>query len=261
MYRACTEGEYLRRWWGPRRLEVSECDIDLRVGGTWRIVHRAPDGTEFAFHGEFLELDPPYRRVWTFVYEGSPEHEAVETLVLEEAEGGTMVTSTTRHDSIEARDMAYRQRHGGGDRRLLRPARRVDGCAAGARAGLVTTTTTQENLDIYGSKDIPWSVPLEQLEAGLAERFWLATVRPDGRPHLAGVGTRWLDGTLYFVSGAATRKSRNLEGRAHCVMAAQLPELDLTIEGRALRVQDHVVVERLANCMPPPDGRPVPVVE
>lgn len=104
VYRACTEGEYLRRWWGPRRLEVSECDIDLRVGGTWRIVHRAPDGTEFAFHGEFLELDPPYRRVWTFVYEGSPEHEAVETLVLEEAEGGTMVTSTTRHDSIEARD-------------------------------------------------------------------------------------------------------------------------------------------------------------
>jgi hypothetical protein len=111
----------------------------------------------------------------------------------------------------------------------------------------VTTTTSQENLDIYGSQDIPWSVPLEQLEAGLAERFWLATVRPDGRPHLAGVGARWLDGTLYFVSGGATRKSRNLEGRAHCVMAAQLPELDLTIEGRALRVQDHVVVERLAN--------------
>ena len=105
VYRACTESEYLRRWWGPRRLEVSECEMDLRVDGSWRIVHRAPDGAEFAFHGEFLELEPPRRRVATFVYEGAPEHEAVETLVLEATEGGTMLTSTTRHSSVEARDM------------------------------------------------------------------------------------------------------------------------------------------------------------
>jgi len=105
VYRACTEGEYLRRWFGPRRLEITECDIDLRVGGTWRIVQRAPDGMEFAFHGEFLELGPPHRRVGTFVYEGAPEHEAVETLVLEAVEGGTMLTTTTRHSSLEARDM------------------------------------------------------------------------------------------------------------------------------------------------------------
>ncbi len=105
VYRAVTEGEFLRRWFGPRRLEVSECEVDLRVGGTWRIVHRAPDGMEFAFHGEFLELDPPRRRVGTFVYEGAPEHQAVETLVLEPVEDGTMVTSTNRHSSLEARDM------------------------------------------------------------------------------------------------------------------------------------------------------------
>jgi uncharacterized protein YndB with AHSA1/START domain len=105
VYRVCTEAEYLRRWWGPRRLEVSECEIDLRVGGSWRIVHRAPDGAEFAFHGEFLELEPPHRRVGTFVYEGAPEHEAVETLLLEATEGGTMLTSTSRHSSVEARDM------------------------------------------------------------------------------------------------------------------------------------------------------------
>ena len=105
VYRAGTEGEYLRRWFGPRRLEVSECEVDLRVGGTWRIVHRAPDGMEFAFHGEFLELDPPHRRVGTFVYEGAPEHQAVETLVLEAVEDGTMLTSTNRHSSLEARDM------------------------------------------------------------------------------------------------------------------------------------------------------------
>jgi uncharacterized protein YndB with AHSA1/START domain len=105
LFRVLTEGEYLRRWWGPRRLEISECDVDLRVGGSWRIVHRAPDGTEFAFHGKFLELDPPRRRVGTWVYEGAPEHEATETLVLEPAEGGTVVISTMVHDSVETRDM------------------------------------------------------------------------------------------------------------------------------------------------------------
>jgi len=39
----------------------------------------------------------------------------------------------------------------------------------------------------------------------------LATTRPDGRPHIAGVGAMWVEGTLYFVSGPGARKSRNLE--------------------------------------------------
>lgn len=90
---------------GTAPLEIAECEIDLRVGGAWRIVHRAPDGMEFAFHGAFLELEPPRRRVGTFVYEGAPEHEAVETFELAPVEGGTMITSTTRHDSVESRDM------------------------------------------------------------------------------------------------------------------------------------------------------------
>ena len=64
VYKACTEADYIRRWMGPRRLEVSECEVDVRVGGTWRLVHRAPDGAEFVFYGELLELDPPRRRVY-----------------------------------------------------------------------------------------------------------------------------------------------------------------------------------------------------
>jgi uncharacterized protein YndB with AHSA1/START domain len=105
LYRVLTEGEYLRRWWGPRRLEIAECDVDLRIGGTWRVVHRAPDGTEFVFHGEFLELDPPRRRVGTWVWDGAPDAKATETLVLEPVDGGTIVTSTMVHSSVEARDM------------------------------------------------------------------------------------------------------------------------------------------------------------
>jgi hypothetical protein len=75
----------------------------------------------------------------------------------------------------------------------------------------VTANPTQENLDIYGKDDIAWSVPLRQLEAGEAQRFLLATSGPGGRPHLSGLGARWFDGRLYFVSGDETAKS--VDGR------------------------------------------------
>lgn len=104
VYQAWTDPEHRRRWWGPRALEVVVCEIDLRVGGGYRIVHRAPDGQEFGFHGEYREIDPPHRLVNTFVYEGEPEHEAVETLTLQAVAGGTLVTGTTRHASFAARD-------------------------------------------------------------------------------------------------------------------------------------------------------------
>lgn len=105
VFRAVTEPELLQRWWGPRRLENVVCEADLRAGGTWRVVQRAPDGAEFVFHGEFLELDPPRKRVGTFVWEGAPEHVATETMVCEPVEGGTMLVATMVHSSVEARDM------------------------------------------------------------------------------------------------------------------------------------------------------------
>jgi uncharacterized protein YndB with AHSA1/START domain len=105
VFRALTESEYLRRWFGPQRLEITECVADLHIGGTWRIVQRAPDGTEFAFHGELLDLDPPHKRVGTFIYEGAPEHVATETMVCEPVDGGTMLVTEMVHDSVAARDM------------------------------------------------------------------------------------------------------------------------------------------------------------
>lgn len=105
----------------------------------------------------------------------------------------------------------------------------------------------QTNLDIYGSEPIPWSRALEQLEAGLAQRFWLATTRPDGRPHVAGIGAKWLDGKLYFTSGASTRKSRNIALNPTCAVSANLPDLDLVLEGTVARVTDKAAVARLAG--------------
>jgi hypothetical protein len=111
----------------------------------------------------------------------------------------------------------------------------------------MTAVTAQENIDLYGSADLAWSAVLEQLEAGRAEHYWLATVDPDGRPHLNGVGARWADGRLYFKSGARTRKSKNLDGDRRCVIAAQLPELDVTFTGEAELVTDATTVQRIAD--------------
>jgi uncharacterized protein YndB with AHSA1/START domain len=105
VFDAWTKPEHLSRWWGPRRLELVVCEVDLRVGGGYRMVHRAPDGQEFGFHGEYREIDPPHRLVSTFVYEGAPDHMAVETLTLEAMDGGTLLHTSTVHDSTEARDM------------------------------------------------------------------------------------------------------------------------------------------------------------
>jgi hypothetical protein len=104
------------------------------------------------------------------------------------------------------------------------------------------------NLDIYGSAPLEWS-RAERLLAGLGEQqttFFLATVRPDGRPHQAGVGALWIDGRLYIVSGPETRKSRNLDARPDCAVSVGLPGMDLVIEGRAVRVTDGATLEKVA---------------
>lgn len=105
----------------------------------------------------------------------------------------------------------------------------------------------QKNLDIYGNEPIPWSRAVEQLESGSAKSFWLATVRPDGRPHVAAVGALWVDGKIYFTSGPQTRKSRNLAQNPACVISVSLPNLDLVIEGTAVRITDDVTLQRLAE--------------
>ena len=114
----------------------------------------------------------------------------------------------------------------------------------------------EKNLDIYGSAPIPWERALEQLKAASTETqdeghphrtYWLATVRPDGRPHVAGVGALWVDGKFYFTSGAGTRKSRNLSKNPNCVISGSLRDLDLVVEGTVVRVTDEPTLRRLAE--------------
>jgi len=106
---------------------------------------------------------------------------------------------------------------------------------------------THKNLDIYGAKPIPWSRVLRQLGSNPQGTFWLATTRPGGRPHVAGVGALWVDGKIYFVSGTRTRKSRNLAANPECAFSVSLTGIDLVLEGRAIRVTDRPTLLRLAR--------------
>jgi uncharacterized protein YndB with AHSA1/START domain len=104
VFEAHTSCEHMTNWWGPRKYEFASCEIDFRPGGTWRIVHRGPDGEELGFHGEFREIVRPERIVWTFEFEGWPGQVSVETLTLDEHDGKTTVTATSVWDSVQDRD-------------------------------------------------------------------------------------------------------------------------------------------------------------
>ena len=105
-----------------------------------------------------------------------------------------------------------------------------------------------KNLDIYGHEPLPWSRALAQLTAGDGSAtYWLATTRPDGRPHMAAVGGLWVDDKVYFTSGPGARKSRNLSANPSCAVSVSLTGLDLVIEGTAAKVTDEATVVQLAE--------------
>ncbi len=101
-----TTAEHVREWWG--RLgdgySVPVCEIDLRVGGTWRFVNRHPGG-DAAFHGEYREIARPSRLVFTEVFEMFPDVVSVVATDFTEEEGRTRITVTVGYPSTEVRDM------------------------------------------------------------------------------------------------------------------------------------------------------------
>ena len=106
----------------------------------------------------------------------------------------------------------------------------------------------QTSIDTYGAEPISWSRAREQLQDDSTRKtYWLATVRPDGRPHVAGVGALWLDEKIYFTSGEGTRKSRDLVENPNCAVSVALPDLDLVIEGTATKVTDGATLQRIAE--------------
>jgi uncharacterized protein YndB with AHSA1/START domain len=102
VFEAHADSEHLKQWWG--RGNPLDCEMDFRPGGTYRFVEHAPDGEQYAFRGEYREIEAPARIVQTFEFEGMPGHVCVETLEFIEADGRTTVTSVTRFDTREDRD-------------------------------------------------------------------------------------------------------------------------------------------------------------
>jgi uncharacterized protein YndB with AHSA1/START domain len=99
-----TEPEHVRKWFAPFECSVTECSIDLRVGGTYHIVFVTGDGTECSFRGTFSEVEPPTRYVATWLFEGWPDAEAVEFVDLREAHGVTTLTTKLAFRDKAGRD-------------------------------------------------------------------------------------------------------------------------------------------------------------
>ena len=99
-----TKPEHVSKWFAPFTDVVTECSIDLRVGGDYHIVFVAEDGRECSFRGTYLEVEPPTRTVATWLFEGWPDAQAVETTDLHEADGVTTLTMTLAFRDKAGRD-------------------------------------------------------------------------------------------------------------------------------------------------------------
>ena len=105
VFETMTKPEYVQRWWCCiEGFTMPVCEIDLRVGGKYRYVMRAPDGKDFGFNGVYREIVPPERIVNTEIFEPYPDEEAVCTMTLEEREGKTFYRCLVVHSTTEGRD-------------------------------------------------------------------------------------------------------------------------------------------------------------
>lgn len=99
-----TKPEHVSKWFAPYGERVTVCSIDLRVGGDYHIVMVTGDGTECSFRGTYLEVEPPTRTVETWLFDGWPDAEAVETTELREVHGVTKLTQTMAFRDQAGRD-------------------------------------------------------------------------------------------------------------------------------------------------------------
>ena len=111
-----------------------------------------------------------------------------------------------------------------------------------------------KNLDIYGDPPLEWERVVAALDkirdlevADSASHYWIGTTRPDGRPHLAGVGIVWDDGKFYLSTGAGTQKGKNLAHDPRCTVSIAAPGIDIVAEGEAKIIRDEGELQRIAT--------------
>ncbi len=110
VFDAVTKPEHVRAHFSPDPEPLHICEIDLRVGGTYHYAWYAPNGYECSFRGTFLEIERPTRLVATWLFEGWPNDDAVETMTLSEENGVTTMT-----DILRFKDASHLRDHFQGD--------------------------------------------------------------------------------------------------------------------------------------------------
>jgi uncharacterized protein YndB with AHSA1/START domain len=113
VFDAWTSPEVMRRWLHPAPdWETPEAEVDLRVGGTVRVVMRRPDGTEIEARGEYTLIDRPHLRVMTWTFGDEPSNEQLLELSFTESEGSTTVrlvnTGISTDERRDAQDWGWR---------------------------------------------------------------------------------------------------------------------------------------------------------
>lgn len=92
---------------------------------------------------------------------------------------------------------------------------------------------------------LPWSWAVERLSK--AHNYFLATTRPDGRPHVMPMWGVWINDAFYFSTGKQSRKARNLEANPHCVICPENAEESVILEGLAEEVYDAFLYREFAD--------------
>jgi uncharacterized protein YndB with AHSA1/START domain len=107
VFEAWTKPALLKRWWVPKSTGMSmlSCEADVRVGGTYRFVFQLGASEPMAFHGQYLEVTPNARLVWTNEEDGGGG--AITTVTFEEKAGKTLVVVHELYPSKEALDSAH----------------------------------------------------------------------------------------------------------------------------------------------------------
>lgn len=117
---------------------------------------------------------------------------------------------------------------------------------------------TEAASEAGNSQPMEWEDALARI--GKGGWFWLATVRPDGAPHVMPVFAVWSESALFVCSKDTARKSRNLVADGRCVVTTDAGDLHLIVEGNARRVEDEATLRRASHAFESVYGWPTTVL-
>jgi len=116
---------------------------------------------------------------------------------------------------------------------------------------------TKNLAELYDLPDVDWEQIRAVLDSGVTQApdtggpnrhtSWLATINPDGGPHVTAVGAIWVDGAFWICTSARSRKARNIARDPRAALSISTHEFDLTVEGDATQVTDPATVADMAH--------------